>query len=392
MPLRDHDTHLIRTWLIGVVALILVGMVLRTATVILVPVVFSVFVTLLILPVVRQIEGWTGGRFRWVGIMGAMVVLLLAFALFLGGLWIGARRVANELTRLPERLNELLPAEIPVPGTGTGGDGETGGRQAAGTGGAGGGEQAAGGEISQLWAMLGERAAEYASSLASTILGSLSSMLGGLVLAFFFVLLMLVTAPSWRGKAETLWGAGEGRSGWNNAFEVTAYKLRLYLLARAALGVVTAVAYVTWLWIFGVDLLFVWALITFLLNFIPNIGSVVSGVLPVLYAALTKDFGSVVIIGLGILAIEQFIGNFLDPKIAGQQVALSPLVVLLAILFWGWIWGVAGALLGVPIVIAVMIVSAHMEASRPFALLLSDKTDFAELDRVTKQKRRATKV
>ncbi|MFZ3585231.1 AI-2E family transporter, partial [Loktanella sp. DJP18] len=89
------------------------------------------------------------------------------------------------------------------------------------------------------------------------------------------------------------------------------------------------------------------------------------------------------IIAAGIFAIEQIIGNYVDPRVQGRQVSLSPLVVLITLLVWSWVWGVAGAILAVPITIATMIVCAFVPPLRPFALLLSNASDYDSLDRQT---------
>ena len=165
---------------------------------------------------------------------------------------------------------------------------------------------------------------------------------------------------------------------------IIAVRLRRYLLARAILGLITALLYAAWLWIFSVDLLVVWALLAFLLNFIPTLGSLIAGALPVLYAFVQKDAGTALAVGAGIFVIEQVMGNYVDPRVQGRQVSLSSLVVLITLLVWGWMWGVAGAILAVPITIAAMIICAHIPRLRPFALMLSNAADMEGLDRQAK--------
>ena len=88
-----------------------------------------------------------------------------------------------------------------------------------------------------------------------------------------------------------------GREKAMDSIGVIAAKLRRYLVARAVLGIVTAALYVGWLWIFGIDLLLVWGLLAFLLNFIPTLGSLIAGALPILYAFAPKDPGSALAVG-----------------------------------------------------------------------------------------------
>jgi AI-2 transport protein TqsA len=162
---------------------------------------------------------------------------------------------------------------------------------------------------------------------------------------------------------------------------IIADRLRRYLLARTILGVITAALNVAWLWIFGVDLLVVWALLAFLLNYIPTLGSLIAGLLSVAYAFVQKDFGTALAVDTGIFVIEQVMGNYVDPRVQGRQVSLSSVVVLITLLVWGWIWGIAGAILAVPITVAGMIICAHVRPLRPFALMLSNARDMEGLDR-----------
>ena len=134
----------------------------------------------------------------------------------------------------------------------------------------------------------------------------------------------------------------------------------------------------------GIGLLLVWPLLIFVLNFIPTIGSLVGGTLPVAYTLITRDVGTAVIVGLGILAIENVMGNLVGPRIQGRNMALSPLVILLALAFWGWAWGIAGALLAVPVTVGMVVLGAHVPVLRPWALLLSNQTGWAGLDEATR--------
>ena len=158
--------------------------------------------------------------------------------------------------------------------------------------------------------------------------------------------------------------------------------VRRFVLVRAAMGLVTAVLYMIWLWIFGVDLIFVWGILTFLLSFVPNLGSVVSGLLPTVYVFLTKDIGTAIAVAAGLLAIEQVIGNFVDPRVQGRQISISPVVILTGLLLFAWIWGVPGTLLSTPVLIAALVICARIEPLRPVALLLSDRDDYRELDKM----------
>ena len=197
---------------------------------------------------------------------------------------------------------------------------------------------------------------------------------------FFLTLMMLIEGPRWRDKMLFLVRPRSESDALAAVGEI-AERLRKYLWARTLIGALTALLYMGWLWIFGIDLIFVWGLLAFLLNYIPTLGSLVAGIAPVVYAFVTRDFGTATLIAAGLLAIEQVMGNYIDPRVQGRRVSISPLVVLIVLLLWGWIWGVAGAVLAVPITIALLIVSAHVPSLRPLAVILSNETDEAGLDR-----------
>ena len=103
-----------------------------------------------------------------------------------------------------------------------------------------------------------------------------------------------------------------------------------------------------------------------------------------LYALVTQDFSTALYVAIGVLVIEQVMGNLVDPKVSGDRIAVSALVVLVALLFWSWLWGIPGALLAGPVTVSLIVIGAHVPALRPWALLLSDRTDMAGLREATK--------
>jgi AI-2 transport protein TqsA len=207
--------------------------------------------------------------------------------------------------------------------------------------------------------------------------------MGGLVLIVFLTILILGESGDWRRKVVA---ALPWPDDWRlkESADVIAQKMRAYLLIQAALGAASAVLYAVWLGFMGVGLLVVWPLLIFVLNFIPTIGSLVGGTLPVAYALLTQDLRTALIVGAGILVIENLMGNIVGPRVQGRNVALSPLVVLVALVFWGWAWGIVGALLAVPLTVALVVLCAHVPILRSYALLLSNRTEWAGLDQATR--------
>ncbi len=115
-----------------------------------------------------------------------------------------------------------------------------------------------------------------------------------------------------------------------------------------------------------------WAVLTFALNFIPSIGSIIAVLLPALAALLQFDtIGPFLVVLLGTGVVQFSIGNFLDPALTGRSLNLSTLMVILALTFWAGVWGIIGAFLSVPLTVCLLIVMSNIRATRPIAILMS---------------------
>ena len=123
----------------------------------------------------------------------------------------------------------------------------------------------------------------------------------------------------------------------------------------------------------GLELAPLWALLTFLLNYIPILGPLIAVGPPTLYAALQfEGLGQPVIVAVGIGIIQLVMGNYVDPKIEGRVLSLSPVVVLFALVFWGWLWGVSGAFISIPTTAALVIACESFQRTRWIATLATD--------------------
>ena len=124
--------------------------------------------------------------------------------------------------------------------------------------------------------------------------------------------------------------------------------------------------------IVGVDYAAFWAVVIFLLNYIPTIGSLLGVAFPALLALVQFDTPIPALVVGGVLGGVQFtIGNIIEPRLMGRSLNLAPLVVILSLVIWGHIWGVVGMFLCVPVTGMMMIVMSYFPATRPFAILLS---------------------
>jgi AI-2 transport protein TqsA len=146
-----------------------------------------------------------------------------------------------------------------------------------------------------------------------------------------------------------------------------------YIALKTWISLITAVLSLIVFTAFGIDFALLWSVLIFLLNFIPYIGGLVAMAPPVALGFLQHEsfFPGIAVVVL-LAAIQLFTGQFLEPRIAGQRLNLSPLLILLALGFWGSFWGIGGMLLAVPLTVVIKIVLDHIPETRPIGTLMSN--------------------
>jgi AI-2 transport protein TqsA len=344
----DHD---VVVWLLAVIAVILAAAALRASAPVTMPLAFAYFLAVLVYPLQMWLGDHLPARLRWLPVpltmLAVVAVLAIALALLAVALQLAVRGAPQYLDLLEQRLVAWQDFA-----------------------------NRHGVELPQGYGLDGENLRTLAEQLLAglTSLGTIS--LFGLLI-FFFALLMLLEAREWRRK--TVAALRDSRT--DAVLDTVAsigQKVRRYLLIRTLAGLISGVAAGLWLWLLGVDFALLWGVLFFLLNYVPNIGSLIAGIPPTLLAFLDLGFGWALLAAGGLLAIDQVIGNYLDPRLMGRTLNISSLVVLISVIFWGWIWGVAGALLSVPMTATIMIACGHVPALRPIAILMSSGDDERE--------------
>lgn len=153
-------------------------------------------------------------------------------------------------------------------------------------------------------------------------------------------------------------------------FARAAREVQTYLVVKSGLSVITGGLCGVWVAICGVDFPLLWGLLAFFLNYIPTLGMFIATIPPVVVALIQFGPGSAILVLAGYLVINFTLGNFVEPRIMGRALGLSPLVVFLSMVFWGLLWGPIGALVAVPLTMVIKILLASTEDLRWAAVLL----------------------
>lgn len=204
--------------------------------------------------------------------------------------------------------------------------------------------------------------------------GRLNGMLGFGVVTLIFVMLGLLEVDIMRTKL--LAQAGETGRRLVRASAATAAKFRTYMMVRTVMSVMTGLFVWAVTAALGLDLAPAFGAIAFALNYIPFIGPLVATLLPTFFSL--AQFGSwetAVLVFLAMNVIQFFSGSYIEPRMAGKALAISPFLVLFAVFFWSFMWGISGAFIGVPLVIAALTVCEEGEGTRWIARLLSGREE-----------------
>jgi predicted PurR-regulated permease PerM len=148
-----------------------------------------------------------------------------------------------------------------------------------------------------------------------------------------------------------------------------------YLSIKFFISLATGVLVGIGLKIVGLEFAVIWGVIQFILNFIPNIGSIAVGVIGTAFAIVQfwPNPAPIIAVGLIILVVNTILGSILDPKIMGDRLGLSPLVVLVSLLIWGWLWGFAGLILAVPMTAIIKISCENIPVLEPISIIMGSR-------------------
>jgi AI-2 transport protein TqsA len=209
-------------------------------------------------------------------------------------------------------------------------------------------------------------------NVTGRLVGALGLLLTNTLLILLCYVFLLLEAKSLPQRLKRAFGEDSNTL---RDLRIMASKMNHYLVLKALVSLGTGVPVWLFLWVMGVDYPVLWGLLAFLLNFIPNIGSAIAAVPPALLALV--QFGLLTALGvLGFFfAINLVMGNMVEPRLMGKGLGLSTFVVVVALVFWGWVLGTVGMFLAIPLTIMVQIVLASSPDTHHLAILLGGDPD-----------------
>ena len=324
----------------AIIVLFVAGVVLKLARPILIPFVLAVFLSYIIDPPLTFLT-----RCRCPRPGAVLIVLALMFvSLYLFGalLYSSGKSLVAELPKYEARLDDLVRLL----------------------------EKGVGPVKVDLASAIGKLDIDNIAAAILAAIGPFFTFLGKLLLVFLF--LVFIVSGRGRAAAKIPRALGDGQAGRvRTILEAINGQVRTYLVIKTAMSLLNGLMVWAVLAIFGVDFAALFGLLAFLFNFIPNIGSMIAAVLRVGFAFF--QFGTfwtpfwILVVTVG---LDNLLGNLLEPKIMGKGLGLSPLLVFFSLLFWGWLWGIPGMILSVPLTALIKIVCQNIPPLRPVAVLM----------------------
>ena len=330
--------------LIVLACLVVVMAGIKSASTIMVPFFLSIFIAIACSPIIH----WTGrfGVPKWLSIT-LVILIILVFGFLLAGL------VGQSMTEFRENLPQYRE------------------------------------QLDTEFSWIIEKLAQYninvnqeliathldpatAMSVATNFISGMGGVLSNLFLILLTVIFMLFEADSIPKRLHIALSDPDMKLKHIDRF---IRSVNSYLAIKTVVSLGTGLIIGTWLYVMGIDHFLLWAVLAFMLNFIPNIGSIIAALPAILIAFVQYGLASAGMAALGFVLVNTIMGNMVEPRLIGKGMGLSTLVVFLSLIFWGWLLGTVGMLLSVPLTMVVKIALESREESQWLAVLLSSAGD-----------------
>jgi predicted PurR-regulated permease PerM len=345
--------------LIIIICCILVGAVLKIASSVILPFVIAVLLAFVMYPLVKGLDKLKVPRF--VSILLIVAIMITVLYILGAVLFTSGKTIYSYYPEYEERLTKIYIwvarfFELPYDDSLT--------------------------FWENLWGQLGIRTwiRNFTFSFSNIFLKFTQSA----VLIILYMVFILLEASYFKEKLEV---AFENRSerinrmGHDLMAQVTRYLAAKFLISLAN-GVIFVIAF----YMIGLEFAVVWGVIQFFLNFIPTLGSIVAGIGMSVFALVQfwPNPAPIILVITVVLATNMILGNILDPKIIGDHVGISPLMILVSLAIWGYIWGFAGMVLAVPITVIIKIVCENIPIMEPISILIGSRKSVKSVNAVKK--------
>lgn len=327
---------------VRVISVLLVFAALKLGRPVLVPVTAGLFIAALLRPLHAWLRSRLHEKLKGLALVAAFLVALLGIGAFFTGLYVSGTAVAEEIQQRRPQLEqqfEQLKRRV---------------------------------ERSGVTPSATEPPKGAAGKVAGGVVLVTTKTLGELILVVAFAILALAEVENARDRLRRLGSGGERAI---RIIDDVSPSFRRYAWVKTLTSAITGLFTGLASWGLGLPLPYVWGFIAFLLEYVPSVGSVLAIVPPVLIALATGGPSQAGITLLVIGTGQIILGNIVDPRIEGKIEPISPFVVLLAIVVWGFLWGAAGALLAVPLTVGLTLAGKHLREVEPVDTLLSGDAD-----------------
>ncbi|MXY16564.1 MAG: AI-2E family transporter [Acidobacteria bacterium] len=311
---------------------------LRAAAPLVLPFLVAVFLAVVSVPLIGQLQRWRVPR--PLAVLGAVLLAVAA----IGVLALVVGRSVNDFgaaaPRYQARLQALLDSGL-----------------------------ALGGDLGlpiEDWSTLELVPFGSVFDLLGGTLGAITSFASNTFLVLLTVSFILIEAAGFSAKLREAFGEHVQFG----QLEQMMRQVQRYLAIKSAVSAATGVLLGLWVAAFGLDFALLWGLVAFILNFIPTLGSIIAAVPAVLLAIVQFDLARAGLIALGYVGINVIFGNVVEPLLMGRRLGLSALVVFVSLVFWGWVWGPVGMLFSVPLTMSIKIALENTRDFRWVAVML----------------------
>ena len=208
------------------------------------------------------------------------------------------------------------------------------------------------------------------ASYAGSTFGAVALFLGALILVLVLMMFILMEAPGTQSRADVVHQAG------GPDFSVlmqSATDIQKYLGVKTLISAATGLLAFLWCWAFGLKYPLLWGILAFLFNYIPAVGSSAASIPAIIEALVNQGVGSAIGVGIGYGLINFGLDNFLQPMLMGRKFGISGLVVVLSVLFWGFVWGPIGMFLAVPLTMMMKVVLENTNEFRWVSVAMAKK-------------------